>query len=1113
MSLFHLKCLISGTLLFLAASGASSHLFAQSSQASLSGSVADTQGGAVAGARVTVTNQDTDLTSTTASNSEGLYRIGNLPVGMYTLIVEHEGFRRYERKAIVLSTDQALELAIKLELGAVNETVSVTGEVPLIETRSSDITQLIESKSIADLPLGNRRTLNVIALMGAAVFVGYANSPGNATPNFSLAGGRTQSQMFWIDGGSGQNMRLGVGQINLDPPVEAVDEIKVLSNNYSAEYGGSAGGVIVETTKSGTNRYHGSVYEYLRNDSLDAPGFFASVQNGAKVKPELRYNVFGGTLGGPVKHDRTFFFFSYEGQRLRTGGLDTLTVPSDAQRSGDFSQTFNAAGKVVPLYDPATTQLVNGVNTRMQFPGNIIPPNRLDPVALKVLAYYPRPNRTPDNAIGANNFKGNYVAATPANFYMGKVDHSLGQRDRLSGRYLWNGGLSSNTSVYANSASDPRTFADNQQQYVYANWNRVVTPTTVNDVRFSYVYRRFHSLSAGLGGDYPAKLGLTGVSANAFPQFSPSGFSGLGTNAQERQQFPIEQEQFVDNFSHVAGRHALKFGVEARRSRNREINLSTASGAFGFSTQPTGLPGNTATGNGLATLLLGFPTSFTATQTQVLDRSSWYLAAFAQDDWTVSQSLTVNIGLRWETDSPIVDANDRMNGFDQAQINPVSGTPGVVKFLNRNGFRSTPYRFDGNNFGPRFGFAWKAFGSMNTVVRAGYGVFFSHPFDSGQPNTAALGFSNTATLNTPDNGLTAPFYLRSGVPVTPSAPTLSDSFGAVPPGANPNTSVTWYETNRATGYSQQFNGGIQRGLPGNAVVEVTFLGNLARKLPNSNLSLNQIPTSILGPAHSTQKDRPYPQFSDVQIIAPTLGVSNYYAGLVRLQKRYSRGLSLGATYTYSKFLANIGDPGSEIGNNAGPYSNFYNRRADYGPEANDIRHRLTLNAVYEVPLGTGRRWLTNGTLGKVVGGWSISNVTTVQTGAPFTVVTQTNSSNAFSAGAQRANISGNSNLPSDQRKVGRWFNTGLFSQPSTYAFGNEGVGVLRGARFFNMDFSLLRELRITEAVRVQLRGEFFNALNHTNLGLPGITFGSSTFGVISSSGSPRQIQVGARIGF
>ena len=884
------------------------------------------------------------------------------------MTAERQGFRKYARQSVALSTGQALGLDVKLELGAVTETVNVTGEVPLVETRTSDLSQLIEAKSIEDLPLGNRRTLNVINLTGAAVFVSYANSPGNANPNFSLAGGRPQSQMFWIDGGAGQNMRMGVGQINLDPPVDTVEEIKVLSNNNSAEFGGSAGGIIVETTKSGSNQLHGSAYEYLRNDKLDAPGFFAPVQNGAKVIPELRYNVFGGAVGGPIKRDKTFFFFAYEGQRLRTGGVDTLTVPTAEQRAGDFSQTLNTAGRQIPIYDPASTQTAGGAVTRTQFPNNVIPGNRLDPVAVNLMKYYPAPNRAADNASGVNNFRANYVNS-PADFYLIKIDHNLSSRDRLTGRYMWNGGLSTTTSVFPDPGADPRNTADNQQQYTYGNWTRTVSSSSVNDLRFTYIYRLFHNFSAGLGGDYPAKLGLKGVKPNAFPQFSPAGISALGSNAQERQQYPIQQQQVVDNFSRVSGRHAMKFGVEARRSRNHEFNLPTVSGAFTFATQPTGLPGDATTGLGLASLMAGFPTAFTQNETQELDRSMWYLAGFAQDDWTVTPSLTINVGLRFETDTPILDARNRMSGFDPNQINPVSGTRGVVKFMGLNGFRTSPYSTDWNNFGPRFGFAWKPFGSSLLVVRGGYGIFFAHPFDSGQPNTAALGFSLSAGRNSPDNGITAPFYLRDGVPpTTATAGVLDDTFGAVKVGAAASTAVTYYETSRPTGYAQQFNFGVQRELPGRggdrgdgARQPVAQAAERKSSAESDRPATARSGASIAaGPAVS--------QFNQVTVIAPPIGVSNYYAGLLRFQKRYSHGLSIGANYTFSKFLANISNPGSSLGDNAGPYSNLYDRRSDYGPEENDIRHHFTFNAVYELPFGPKRRWMGTGLAGKIVGG-------------------------------------------------------------------------------------------------------------------------------------------------
>ncbi len=326
---------------------------AQSNMATISGVITDPQGGVIPQANVTATDVATGVQTAATTNSTGFYRLQNLPIGAYSVAVEHSGFHKYIRKDIVLTTGQEFGLDVKLEIGATGQAVTVTGEAAPIETRTSDINTLIESKSIEALPLGNRRTLNAVQLSGAAVFVSYPNTPANVNPNFSIAGGRSQSQMAWIDGGNAQNMRMGVGQINLDPPIEAIQEVKVLSNNYSAEYGASAGGVIIETTRSGTNQYHGTASEFFRNNAMDAPGFFASIQNGSKVSPELRYNVFGGTVGGPIRKDKTFFFFNYEGQRLRTGSNTVLTVPTLLQRAGDFSQTLTTAGKLIPSTIPA----------------------------------------------------------------------------------------------------------------------------------------------------------------------------------------------------------------------------------------------------------------------------------------------------------------------------------------------------------------------------------------------------------------------------------------------------------------------------------------------------------------------------------------------------------------------------------------------------------------------------------------------------------------------------------------------------------------------------------------------------------------------------------------
>jgi len=743
----------------------------------------------------------------------------------------------------------------------------------------------------------------------------------------------------------------------------------------------------------------------------------------------------------------------------------------------------------------------------------VIPQSSLDPVALRILNYYPLANRTPDSIAGANNYRANGVTGLTGNFYIAKVDQVFSEKDRATVRYLYNSGNNDNTSAYTNPAADPTGYILAHQQYIYAYWTHILGPSAVNDVRFNYGNRIAHALTLGVGSNAVGQLGLNGVSDNAFPNIAPAGFTALGSTNQDRRQYPIQNYQFVDNFSWIHGRHAVKVGVELRKSLNYEVNYSTASGSFGFATQASGLPGDTTTGSGLASLLLGFPTSFSRSQTQVINRYSWYLAGFVQDDFTVNRSLTLNVGLRWETDTPITDANNRMNGFDSSAINPVSGTPGVVKFMGVNGFGTQPYSTDWNNFGPRVGFAWKPTRSNATVIRGGYGIFYAHPFDTGQPASANLGFSISSALNTPDNGITAPFYLRNGAPVSTATPVLNDSFGAVPVGGSANTTVTYFDPGKRTGYSQQFNLDVQRELPGAFVIELSLLGNISHKLANANLPIDQILPGVLGAGQSTQAYRPYPQFSGVTILAPSIGDSTYYGGFVRAQRRFANGVNVVASYSWSRFFDNSFEGGSSLGADGGPYSNFYNRAADWGPSSNDIRSRFVFSSVYELPFGKGKKWLTSGVAGAVAGRWTIATVTTLQSGAPFTVLTQTNSTNAFSAGSQRANVSGNPNFGSGQQTVASWFNTALFSQPATYQFGNEGRNALRGPGLINVDASLLRDFRIAEGKSLEIRGEFLNSLNHTNLSLPNATYGSSAFGTITSAGPARQIQLGAKFAF
>jgi hypothetical protein len=671
---------------------------AQSQQATIAGTVTDAQQAAIVDAEVVAVNSATGVRTPTRTNEAGYYTLNFLPIGDYELLVTHTGFRSYVRKPVALSTGQTLQLNITLELGAVSESVSVSATASTLQTMNSDINQLVESKTIEDMPLGDRRSMNMINMVGAAVFVSYDSG---SKPNFSLAGGRTQSQMLWIDGGTVQNTRLGVGQMDIDPPIEVLQEVKIISNGYSAEYGASAGGVVVSATKSGTNEFHGSLFEYLRNQRLDAANFFAPVSGTEKIKAPLRYNVFGGTIGGPVRHNQTFFFFGYEGARRRDGYTSTLTVPTDLQRAGDFSQTFDARGVVIPIYDPNTTRVESGRSVRDQFPGNRIPANRQDPVAVNIMPLYPQPNKAASGPTGANNYSANGANAYTRNNFTAKVDHSLGAKNKFTGRYMYNSDNSYDIGVFPNPAVDTINTNDYHQQIWFASWTRTINSSTVNEARFAWDVRFADTFSPSLNQGYPGKLGLKGVPDFAFPQTAVAGFSTLGGGTQRRYSTPFEGQQFVDNLSWFRGKHSMKFGAEARRSHITDQLRSSVSGAFTFNTLPSGLPGVASSGNGAASLLLGFPSAFSENDTPPLDRSSWYLAAFAQDDWSVTKSLTLNLGMRWETDTPILDSNNQMNGFDPTAINPVSHTPGVVKFAGVGGWRTSPYDTDWNNFGPR----------------------------------------------------------------------------------------------------------------------------------------------------------------------------------------------------------------------------------------------------------------------------------------------------------------------------------------------------------------------------------------------------------------------------
>ncbi len=1087
--------------MLLAALMAGSAALAQVSTATLTGIVTDASAARIAGAAVQLSNQETGVSTRVSTNAEGEYTFALLIPGAYRLDVEAQGFRRHSRSGIVLEMGRTARLDMALELGAVAEVVEVKGTAPLLESESSTVGQFIENKTIIDMPLQGRRVGELLGLMGHSVFI----AGDVIRPRVSTGGGRGDQQQWIIDGVNATNIALEVAQALFNPPVEAVQEIRVQQNSYSAEFGNSSSGVVTISTKSGTNDLHGNLYEFVRNDKLDARNFFSA------GKAPLRWNVFGVAVSGPIRKNRTFFFTSNEWQRQRVGLTRLLTVPTPEQRTGDFSATLTAAGGLIRIYDPNSTRAdpANpGRLIRDPFAGNVIPSSRIDPVAAKIVPLYPAPNQPPVNLAGASNFNRNTANALDLTTWTSKVDHVFSDRDRVSVRFILHNFPTRNGVVFEEPAADPNgNQADRRAYSLVVNPIHSFSPTVLNDFRLNWQPRRYYYRTRGLGDGWPGKLGLRGVSDRAFPQITAAGFTNLGGDTQERIQIPIHDTHLVETLSWFRRAHSFKFGGELRLAHNGDRMRRAVSGQIGFGVQPTAQPNVGNTGHAVASLLLGFPNSGQIRDSDLLDRTAKYFAGFVQDDWKVSSNLTLNVGLRWETHTPRIDKNNRQNGFDAQAINPVSGTPGVVTFAGRAGLGPKVYNGDYNNFAPRVGLAWRPFGRTGWVVRSGYGVFFGPPLP-GTNNTSA-GFEASGSFSTPDNGVTAPFYLRSGFPDT-SRRELGPGFGAVRGGESVWLAPEFIEVNRRLGYTQQWNFGIQRNLGWETLLEASYLGTVGHKLNGPNTSINQVPAESMGPGNA-QVRRPFPQFGDVTSQAPMWGNSSYHGLNLKVEKRFTHGLNFLANYTFSKFIDDV-PAAQEIGQMPA-IQNVYARRAEKSLAGNDVRNRFVLSGVWETPAGKGRRWLSQGAPSMILGGWNVGAVLLLQAGSPYGLTTQTNTTNAFTPGPQRVNVLRNPALSASQQRTDRAFDTTAVAAPAPYTFGNSARALVTGNGIINLDLSLLKNHRWGERKNVQLRLESFNLLNHPNFEEPGRALGSPAFGVISVARPARVMQLGMKLEF
>jgi hypothetical protein len=626
----------------------------------------------------------------------------------------------------------------------------------------------------------------------------------------------------------------------------------------------------------------------------------------------------------------------------------------------------------------------------------------------------------------------------------------------------------------------------------------------LNEFRVTYSQRENVNISAGVGTPYAAQIGLQGTNLGFFPGVTVAGFQSIGnTSQQQRLQKPFIDAELADNVSWQRGKHQFKAGFSRRYNLNVDRYSPSAGGIFNFTTK--------VTGSSLANLLLGRVDSASRQENQPLHTRADSYGLFLQDDWRLNPRLTLNLGVRYDIDTPRWETHNRQNSFDPNAINPVSGTPGVITFSGRDGLGKYANNTDKNNIGPRLGFAFQA--DQNTVFRGGAAVLYVGEYDEATPLDASAGFSLQGSFSSPDNGVTPAFYLRNGMPAItlPTEADLNAGFGAVKAGQSPRTQVDYFKPNRSTGYLYQTSFDVQHQFPGLITTDIGYLGTFGHHLPSpTHININQVPTALLGPGNAQLK-RPLPQFNNVVVDSADIGNSNYEGLNFGIEKHASHGIQFGANYTFSKFLDDLAarnELAAYPGTNA--FTDYYNPRSRRGRSGNDVRHRLVVSTVYDVPVGRGRLWNPSSAVARnILGGWSAGAIVETHTGTPLSPIELTNNTGSFSDGV-RPNVVGNPNLDPDRpraQKLSKWFNTAAFASPAPYTFGNASRTFGTGPSLFTADASLLKTFDSFEGTKVQFRAEALNVFNHANFANPDTRNGSATFGQVTSLASGTQSRV------
>ncbi len=1055
---------------------------ASAQSASLSGAVTDSSGAAAAGAQITVLNEATGTKTSTTANERGLYVIPFLNPGVYDLSVALTGFQPSLKKAIKLDVDQSAHVDFTLQVGTVNETVEVSGAPPALQTDTASLGQVVENKMIVNLPLNGRDYTQLVTLSAGAAPNHYSRA-GNG---FSLNGGATLQTTLLLDGIDNSNYEIGTDSHNMNaltPSVDALQEFRVETANYSAEYGRSANGIVSATIKSGGNGFHGDAFEFLRNNVLDANDFFAN--RAGLARAPLRRNQFGGTLGGPVIRNRSFFFASYQGTRLTSSQTVATTVPLPGQAGGAFGTKT--------IYDPL--HVAGGL--RQPFPGNVIPSSRIDPVGAKLAALYPAPNLP-----GAfNNYAANQATANRGDELDSRFDEQLTSKDSSFFRYSRGVGETRQGGVFAPPGNGGGGFGSYPIDVPVWAWSlaagetHIFSPSLVNEFHAGYTHNSSNQTPLATTPLFN-QFGFAGIppstQINGLPTITLTGYSALGDRTFTPNLKLVQLAQVNDTASWVHGKHTLRFGVEFVDTHDYADSANLPRGSFSFTGQFTSQTAGKGAGPALADLLLGQTAAASLGTFQAARLRNHYYGAFVNDSWNITPSLTINFGLRYDLQTPWWERDNRETNFD---FTPGSANYGTLVPAQAGGyFARTFVNADTANFAPRLGVAWRL--GSKTVVRSGFGVFYG---DLGYMGNNDTGTANppylfNVAINSPTTASVSSLILANGFPA-----------GTLDPAHTKNPNVFSISGNYPMPLVDQWNLSVQRDLGAGNVLTVAYVGSSSSHLPG----LNDINAPPPGPGAINPR-RPFPNYGEIEYETP-YGHSTYNALQATFERRFSKGLSMLATYTYSHSLDDVLNHEDNVGGSFP--QNPLDWAAEKASSGFDVPHRFVDSLIYQLPMGKSGGFLGGNRVARLIaGGWGVGGIFVAQGGFPLTLTVSPNPANTTTPA--RPDRLCNGNVSGSQRSIGAWFDVACFARAAPFTYGNSGRGVIRAPGLVNLDFLAQRNFYFTEARYVEFRAELFNFGNSAHYGTPDTVIGTPQAGQITSTSTPnREVEFGLRMWF